>query len=498
MSRRLRFLASFILLLFVVVAAQSSYIQFFHAQSLNDSSLNPRISHASTLYARGQIVAADGTILAQSIPAKGLYPWHRLYPLGSLTSGVVGFSSPSYGVWGLEAQYDSYLSAHHQPPQSLAQLLAPSSSADTVNLTIEPSIQKIAQNALAGRDGAAVVLDPRTGAVIAMYSNPNYDPAPLESSDFSVAQKAWKKYTTKNANGFQPLGLMATQQTFAPGSTFKVITTAAAVVGRPDLLTKAYPVAKFARLPTSNKLLFNSGGTACGGTIAQMLPPSCDPGYALVGMELGGELMASTANSFGFNDTPPLDLPGTVKSFFPAGSVFASDIPQLAYSSIGQQNVRATALQDALVAAAVANGGVEMVPHLMSFITSSDGSVVKRYKNNVWKNPLSPFQAAQIVPMMQNVVRFGTGAGLFLAQDDVAAKTGTAQSGNTAKNTHTWMIAFAPASHPTVAVAVVVPFQAVSSFGSTIAGPIVKCLVEGALALQKGLPTHGTSTTCPN
>ena len=234
MSRRLRFLASFILLLFVVVAAQSSYIQFFHAQSLNDSSLNPRISQASTLYARGQIVAADGTILAQSIPAKGLYPWHRLYPLGSLTSGVVGFSSPSYGVWGLEAQYDSYLSAHHQPPQSLAQLLAPSSSADTVNLTIEPSIQKIAQNALAGRDGAAVVLDPRTGAVIAMYSNPNYDPAPLESSDFSVAQKAWKKYTTKNANGFQPLGLMATQQTFAPGSTFKVITTAAAVVGRPD------------------------------------------------------------------------------------------------------------------------------------------------------------------------------------------------------------------------------------------------------------------------
>ena len=97
---------------------------------------------------------------------------------------------------------------------------------------------------------------------------------------------------------------------------------------------------------------------------------------------------------------------------------------------------------------------------------------------------------------MQNVVRFGTASGIFLAKDDVAAKTGTAQTGNSANNTDTWMIAFAPALHPTIAVAVVVPFQSVSSFGSTIAGPITKCLVEGALALQKGLPTHGTSTTC--
>jgi len=450
------------------------------------------------LYARGEIVASDGTILAQSVPAKGLYPWQRLYPLGSLTSGVIGFSSPSYGVWGLEAQYNSYLSAHAQPPQSLAQLLAPSSSADTLNLTIEPALQKIAQNALAGRDGAAVVLDPRTGAVLAMYSNPNYDPAPLESQYFSVAKKAWKIYTTNDSNGFPPLGLVATQQTFPPGSTFKVITTAAAVVGRPDLVTKAYPVKAFARLPSSNKLLYNSGFSACGGTVAQMLPASCDPGYALLGMDIGGPLMSATANSFGYNETPPLDLPGTVGSFFPAASVFSNDIPQLAYSSIGQQNVRATALQDALVAAAIANGGVEMSPHLMAFITSADGSVIKRFKNSVWKNPLTSIQASQIVPLMQNVVRFGTAAGIFLPQDDVAAKTGTAQTGNSAKNTDDWMIAFAPALHPTVAIAVVVPFQAVSAFGSTVAGPIVKCLVEGALALQKGLAPHGTSTTCPN
>ena len=134
----------------------------------------------------------------------------------------------------------------------------------------------------------------------------------------------------------------------------------------------------------------------------------------------------------------------------------------------------------------------------MAVITSADGSVIKRFKNSVWKNPLTSIQASQIVPLMQNVVRIGTAAGIFLPQDDVAAKTGTAQTGNSAKNTDDWMIAFAPALHPTVAIAVVVPFQAVSAFGSTVAGPIVKCLVEGALALQKGLAPHGTSTTCPN
>jgi peptidoglycan glycosyltransferase len=134
----------------------------------------------------------------------------------------------------------------------------------------------------------------------------------------------------------------------------------------------------------------------------------------------------------------------------------------------------------------------------MSTITSPDGSIVKRYDDTVWQTPLSPSQAAQIVPLMVNVVRFGTAAGIFPADLDVAAKTGTAQTGNSLKNTDDWMIAFAPATDPTVAVAVVMPFQAVSAFGATVAGPIVKCLVEGELALQSGLPASGTSTTCPS
>lgn len=499
MSRRLSILASVILLLFVAVAVQAANIQFFRAGSLDKSTLNPRTNSTSTQYPRGEIVAVDGTILAQSVPSgDSTYPYTRIYPAGSLTAGIVGYSSPYAEPWGLESEYNTYLTAHAQPAENFAQLIAPTSAADNVNLTIQVAEQKVAANALAGRDGAAVVLNPRTGAIYAMYSNPTYDPKPMTSLDSTIVAAEYKKITTRDPYGFEPLGLVATQQTFPPGSTFKVITTAAAVVGNPALLTKSYPDKAFTKLPHSNKLLFNSGGGKCGGTVAVMLPESCDPGYALLGLDLGADLMSATADSFGYDQLPPLDLPNVVQSFFPTASSFSDNLPGLAYSSIGQENVRATALQNALVAAAVANGGVMISPHLMASITSPDGSIVKRYGSTVWQTPLSAAQAAEIVPLMVNVVRYGTASGIFPANLDVAAKTGTAQTGNSKKNTDDWMIAFAPASAPTVAIAVVVPFQAQSAFGATVAGPIVKCLVEGELALQSGLPASGTATTCPS
>ncbi len=139
-----------------------------------------------------------------------------------------------------------------------------------------------------------------------------------------------------------------------------------------------------------------------------------------------------------------------------------------------------------------------MTPHFLDDITSPDGTIVKRYEDKVWQTPLNSYQASQIVPLMVNVARFGTAGGIFPYDLDVAAKTGTAQTGNSLKNTDDWMIAFAPASDPTVAVAVVMPFQAESTFGATVAGPIVKCLIEGTLALQAGLPVSGTSSTCPS
>ncbi len=497
MSRRISVFAVLIVLLLAAAVVQSANIQFFRAPALNASILNPRNNQSSSQSPRGEIIAADGTVLAESVPTSGgYYAYRRVYPLGSLTAGVVGFASPSYGTWALEAQYNQYLTAHALPPQSFAQVLAPASGADSITLTLQPALERVAATALAGRDGAAVVLDPRTGAVLAMYSNPTYNPAPLESPLFTVAAAQWKKITTNNAHGFPPLGELATQQTFPPGSTFKIVTTSGVLAFKPKLFTKSYPVVATITLPHSNRTLSNFGFVPCGGTVAQMLPPSCDPGYAMLGMDLGGQNLAAEANAYGFNSVPPLDMPGVQPAYFPPASSFTYNIPGVAYSSIGQQNVRATALQMALVAAGVANGGQVMTPHFLDYVTGPDGSIVKRYQDSVWKTALTPAQAARILPLMHSVTEYGTAAGIFPANLDVGAKTGTAQTGNAAQNTDDWMIALAPVAHPTIAVAVVVPFQVVSDTGAAVAGPVIRCMVEGALALQAGQKAYGTPTTC--
>ncbi len=500
MSRRLRILATIILLLFVVIVAQSANIQFFRAPALIASPSNPRNLNPSGQFPRGEILAANGAVLAYSAKQNSPYfPYRRVYPDGSLTSGVVGYSSPFYGVYGIEEEYNGLLAAHPQPPQSFEQLLAPTSAADSVTLTIQPALQQVARTALKGIDGAAVAIDPKTGAVLVMYSNPNYNPVPLTSPNINIDTAARHLYLKPDGNGFAPLGLVATQQTFPPGSTFKVITTAAAVVSKPADLTKSFDSNRGActTLPDSNLLLCNSGGQPCGGDVAEMLPPSCDPGFALLGIDLGADFMFKAATSFGYDATPPLDLPNTVASYFPTAASFSNNIPGLAYSSIGQENVRASALQDALVAAAVGNGGIEMTPHLMSFITAPDGKILERYKDSVWKKPLTPTQAQVIVPLMEKVVTGGTASGVgFPAQFDVAAKTGTAQTGNVKKNTDDWLIAFAPATNPTIAIAVVVPFQPTANFGATVAGPIVKCLVEGFFAMQAGKNPSVAATGC--
>jgi peptidoglycan glycosyltransferase len=495
-------LAVIITVLFVVVAGQSLWVQWFHASALNASPLNPRNNVTNVQYPRGQILAANGSVLAESVPThNSSTPYKRVYPEGALFAGVVGWTSSEYGEWALEAQYNSVLSAHSLPAQSLEQVLAPTEGEDSVTLTLQPALQKLAQAELLGRDGSVVVDVPSTGSLLALYSNPTYNPTPFTSPSRDVQTAAWLKDNKKDAEGYPPLGLVATQQTIFPGSTFKVVTTAGIVAYKPSLLTKDYPLMTSTKLPDTDKVLENDGGAECGGTVAEMLPDSCDPGYGLLGIALGAQDLTAEANAFGYNQVPPIDLPGAVASFFPTESTLAANPPYLAYSAIGQEDVSATALQNALVAAGVANKGVIMTPHLMDYITGPDGAVVQRYKDSAWKTPLTAAQAAQIVPFMEGVVSepIGTAYGVgFLPQDDVAAKTGTAQVGNNLSNdTDDWMIAFAPAKDPTIAIAVSVPYQASSATGALISGPIMKCMIEGALALQAGKPITGTSTTCP-
>ncbi len=364
---------------------------------------------------------------------------------------------------------------------------------DNVTLTVEPSLQNAAWQALttlppgANKDGAVVVLDPKTGAVLAMVSNPTYDPNTLVSTSLSEEQLAHFSYVQKDHEGYYPLRPIATGEVFFPGSTMKVVTSTAAYNLKPALAGFNYPVQACQTFPDSNKALCDESGP-CGGTMTQMLPFSCDPGYGELGVQEGVATLRQQAELFGINSVPPIDLPSDTQQ--PVGGVVASPLVNLpansqafqAYTSIGQYGVQDTALQNAMVAAGIANGGVLMTPHFMSSIRDSQGALVQSYTPSVLSHAASAQAAQAVTSLMQGVVANGTASGVgFPSYLCAAVKTGTAQTGAAQGVNHDWMIGFAPANNPQIAVAVVVPQQNISSDGASVAGPIMKAVMEAAI-----------------
>jgi peptidoglycan glycosyltransferase len=281
---------------------------------------------------------------------------------------------------------------------------------------------------------------------------------------------------------------LATQ--FGPGSTFKIVTTAAAYDRAPQLVNTSIPV--FTTIPVNyfqgqTQPLSNDEFESCGGTIAIMLPVSCDTGYAILGTKIGAPAMTAEADGFGFNQQPPIDLPHSrfqISDFLQPTSACSAQV-FLAFSSIGQKCTTASPLQMAMVASAIADNGTIMTPHVMAQIRDSDGNLVEKYQPTAWKQATTAQTAAAVNLLMQKVVTAGTADHVgFLPQDDVAAKTGTAQAGVGNTNVNGWMIAFAPASHPTVAIAVVVPNTSKYLVGAQVAGPVMKAMIEAVLGPQ--------------
>jgi len=488
-GRRIRLLGVVLIIAFSLVIVQLVNIQFLKAPKLDASQGNPRNVTQTFNNKRGYILAADRSVLAQSVKStQGPYHYMRTYPYGSLFSQIVGYSSLYLGTWGIEYEYNKYLTSRAQPAQTLGQLLfsPPPKATDDVTLTVVPSLQALAQRELAGRDGAVVVINPATGAIEAMYSNPTFDPNLISSPNVTTEKAADVADSQKDSEGFSPFGYMAYHESFAPGSTFKIVTTSAVYDLKPNLAGFNTPPVSQTALPGTNLLFHNYASETCGGTIAQMLPPSCDTGYALLGLQIGAQAMHAEATAFGFDSVPPLDIPGVAASNFPTPTQLRYNLPGLAYSSIGQQDVSATALQMALVAAGVANGGVVMTPHLMAEIRTDQGAVVTTFQPRPWLKATSPQTATTVTSLMRSVVTSpnGTAAGVgFPPQDQVAAKTGTAETGVTNQFTTDWMVAFAPATTARVAVAVVLPQQVPSSTGAENSGPIINAMVQAALAL---------------
>jgi peptidoglycan glycosyltransferase len=286
----------------------------------------------------------------------------------------------------------------------------------------------------------------------------------------------------------KPLVTRSYRERFLPGSTFKIITASAAFDHKPELGTKAYPSLKELPLPHSGgRSLHNFGGERCGGTIADLVRVSCNTGMASVGLDVGGDDLAAEAGAFGFDEKPPLDLPAVASSHFPSALDFKRTLePGIAFSSIGQQDVSATPLQMALVAAAIGNGGLIMKPHVLDHTSDDQGNVVHRYKPSEWRTATSGATAAVMKQIMIDVAQRGTATRAQIPGITVGAKTGTAQTGREPPTSNAWLIAFAPADAPKVAVAVLVQDQPgldENATGGRVAAPIAQLVMRAALGL---------------
>jgi penicillin-binding protein A len=505
-GRRIRWLGVVMLLCFGLVIVQLVNIQFVRAKALANSPYNPRVSTLKYNNLRGNIYASDGTLLAQSVKAtSGLYHDMRVYPQGPLYAGITGYDSLEYGTSGIEYEYNQFLQTHTQAPQNFSQLLfnKPPSEPDDITLTVDPTLQQAAETALTtlppgpNFDGAVVALNPTTGAVLAMVSNPTYDPNGLANPNIATEEQARAAAEAPDAEQFNGLTPIATQERFPPGSSFKVVTSTAAYNLKPSLDNYSVPSEPYPlTFSDSNQTLSDDSGAPCGGTMAEMLPPSCDPGYGRMGELLGVPILTKQAQLFGYaiygtknQFVPNIDLPNVIPSTF--SNLPTNSQALLAYSAIGQDNVSATALQNALVAAGIANGGVIMTPHLMQQIRDSQGNVVTSYQPTPMLTAASQSAASSVNTLMQTVVTDpgATAAGVgFPPQWQMAVKTGTAQvqAPNQPEQTDDWLIGFDNAKGvPNIAIAVIVPYQAVSATGAAVSGPIMKAVV-GAYLNQIG------------
>jgi peptidoglycan glycosyltransferase len=470
-----------IVVLFVVLVGWTSRWSVFEASALRDNALNKRPLFAALHVKRGAILGADRSVLARSVRGpRGTY--RRSYPAASLFGHPLGYADLELQqLSGLERFRDDVLSGQRGELDSIVtQLQGKRQDGDTVITTLDPQAQRVATQALqaTGLRGSVVALDPRTGAVKAMVSTPGYDPNEIGARGV---------FARLNASGSgSPLLDRATQATYPPGSTFKVVTAAAAIDS--GAYTPDSTIDGDSPKTISGVTLSNDNGESFGPiTLTKALTYSVNTVFAQVGEKLGRSTMADYMQRFGFYRKPPLDYPADQRiasgerdahGRLLAPDSGAIDVGRMA---IGQDKLAVTPLQMAMVAAAVANGGTLMAPHLTDRIVDPDGRTVETISPQVASHVMKPETATALAQMMRNVVEEGTGTAVQLPGIDVAGKTGTAQVGAPGADvTQPWFIAFAPAGSPRIAIAVTVE-KSQGGFGGTVAAPIARTVLQTLL-----------------
>lgn len=451
--------------------------QVVAADGLRDRPGNQQTLQAERLIDRGRILSADGKVLAASraVRVRGQRVYERLYPQGSLAAHAIGYVSSQRGRTGVESTYNRYLSGSFGTEPLLQRLNLKEKRGADVTLSLDTRIQKAAEEGLAGRRGAVVALDPRTGEILALASYPAFD-----------LQQAVTNFDAIPTEG-SPFIDRVTAGLYPPGSTFKVVTTTAALESGEFTPDSSFD--DTGSYSTPGGPIRNFGGEVYGRhDLTTALTNSINTTFATIGDELGAGPMGATMTAFGFGERPPIDLPSdeVLASGRREGGTLlpnAQEGMDVARLAIGQERLTVTPLQMAMVAAAVANGGRLMAPHLMTRIRDRGGDIVKTAGPKEIGQVMDATTAADLTRMMQSVVEQGTGtpANLSAAGVDVAGKTGTAESDDPNRN-QAWFIGFAPAEAPTVAVAAVV--EDTPGTGGAEAAPIAAKVISEAIDVR--------------
>jgi penicillin-binding protein A len=464
---------------FAVLISMTAYWQIWAADSLAVRKDNARLVYRQLQIKRGLVYASNGrTVLASDHARRrnGLTFYLRRYPLGPLFAHAVGYNTVGDGRTALELAENDYLTASNADLATVvsnlgSQLRGENVTGDNLITSLSVPAQRAAAAGMAGKVGAVVAMEPRTGRVVAMYSSPSFDPA-------SVQQAFGKLGKRTDA----PLLNRATEGLYAPGSTFKTVTATAALDS--GLYTPQSVIDAHGHCITVQGLnLCNAGSETYGPiTLTDALTNSVNTVFAQVGQRLGQQRLEEYMTRFGFFTDPPLTYPSdemAPSGLYHSGRLLSRTAPvDVARVAIGQERLQVTPLQMAEVAATIANGGERMQPTLVDRIVRPGGGTVYTQHPQPLERVMSPQTAQELGLMMQNVVDEGTGQAARLNGLQVAGKTGTAETGVTGVNT-AWFIAFAPVVNPRIAVAVVVEHTPL--FGGQVSAPIAASVIEAAL-----------------
>ncbi len=489
MNKPIRTISIFCLILFLALMINATYLQYWKAGALNDDSRNRRVQVASYSQERGAILVGRNPV-AESVKSDDEYKFQRTYPKPREYAPITGYFS-YFGATGIERTRNAVLSG--DDPRLFVKNFVDLLSSDppqggNVTLTINAKAQKAAYDGLGGLgkdvQGAVVALEPSTGKVLAMVSLPTYDPNDLASHDLAAVTQ---KSRELNENPAEPLLNRAIQTRLPPGSTFKVVTAAAAIEKGLYDADSQVPGGVTYQLPLTSGPTgeIDNEGRSCGANGAkipfrQAMEQSCNTSFAQIAGEVGAEDMAKTAEGFGFNQHYFDDLSPQAISQFPEGL----DKAQLGQTGFGQYDVSATPLQMAMVAAGIAEGGTIYKPYLVDEEQSADLSVLSKTEREELSQAVSAKTAGEVTKLMVSTVDDGTASPAAIPGISVAGKTGTAQTGQEDTSPYAWFISFAPADNPEVAVAVMIqnadiPRDEVA--GGLLGGPIAKAVMEAVI-----------------